>query len=534
VSQPSSESEGTPRWQLLRLLKVVSSLTLLSRALGYLRDALTVALLGGGSWQLDTLWVAFPIPNLFRRVFGEGALASSFIPVFSEVRRREGEEAGWRFASQVLGMLSAVLVSLAALGELVFWALLRWGSPGEGSALLLRLLHILFPYLVLICVAALFGAMLQTLGRFALAAFAPVLLNLCWVGALLLLWLRWPGPEPEASPWVLMLAASVLVSGVFQAGLLYLWLKRCGAKLSFGFDWRHRRLVQMVTLMLPAAAGAAVFQLNVLADRFIAYYGVEEPGGVSALYLGMRLTQLPLALVGIAMGTVVLAALSDSAARENHAEYRRTLASALRGVLALSIPCSVGLMVLARPAVTLLFEHGEFDRVATSRTAAVLVLYGVGVWAFCAQQVLVRAYYARKDMRTPLRIGLPMVGLNLTLNLLLVGPMAERGLALATTVTAMLQVGLLVWGLRGWLGGEHTGTLYHVTVRVVLASAAMGAAVWLTGRFLGPAGPSIGQRLLAVVVPMAVGVGVFLGLSVLLRIDDILAVLRRKSTQDAR
>ena len=521
-----------PSWHLAGSLRVISSWTLLSRVLGYARDALMAAVLGGSSWQVDTFLTAFPIPNLFRRVFGEGALASAFLPVFSETRQREGEQAAWRFASFAFSLLTAALVVLAAVGEVVFWIVLRLGLATDRSALLLRLLLVLFPYLVPICLAALLASMLQALGRFGRPAFAPILLNLCWIGALGLLWWQRPGAEQET--WVMVLAVAVLISGLLQMAVIYHGVRQCGGGLRWRWERADARLRQMLTLMLPAAVGAAVFQLNVLADRFIALYAIPQPGGVLALYLGMRVIQFPLALIGIAMGTVALAALSDYVGREDEDGFRRTLASTLSGVMVLAVPASVGLMALAGPTVRLLFEWRAFSHQASMRTAGVLVFYGVGLWAYCLQHVLTRAYYARKDMRTPVRIGLPMVGVNLALNLALVGPLAEAGLALATAVTAALQVALLAWGLRSWLEGEPWRRLRSVSTRTVAASAGMGAAVLATLRLLPPLDVGVWARLAAVGVPLVIGVGTYLGLSFVLGTEEVWELLRPRGKSSLR
>jgi len=242
----------------------------------------------------------------------------------------------------------------------------------------------------------------------------------------------------------------------------------------------------------------------------------------------MRLVHFPLALIGIAMGTVALAALSDYAGRKDEEGFRQMLSSALSVVIVLAVPASVGLMVLAGPTVRLLFEWGAFERTASQRTAAVLVFYGIGLWAYCLQQVLTRAYHARKDMRTPVRIGLPMVGVNLGLNLLLVGPLAERGLALATAVTAVLQVALMGRGLRPWLAGEGWRRTRSVTARALLASAVMGVMLLVTRRLLSPTGDAVWARLAAVGIPLAVGVGTYLGLSALLGLEEVWELFRRR------
>lgn len=522
MTDTSGQNGGHPPWHLAASLGVVSSWTLLSRLLGYARDALMAALLGGSSWQVDTFLTVFPIPNLFRRVFGEGALASSFLPLFSETRQREGDKEAWRFASLVFSLLAAALVVLAAAGEVAFWTVLRWGVTTERSTLLLRLLFVLFPYLVPICLAALLASMLQALGRFGRPAFAPVLLNLCWIGALGLLWWRRSGAPQET--WVMVLAVAVLISGLLQMAVIYQGVRRRG-RLRWRWKPSDPRLRQMLALMLPAAIGAAVFQLNVLADRFIALYGTES-GGVLALYLGMRVTQFPLALIGISMGTVALAALSDAIGRHDEEEFRRTLASALSGVIVLAVPASVGLMLLAGPTVRLLFQWLAFDQTAGGRASAVLVMYGIGLWAYCLQHVLTRAYYARKDMRTPVRIGLPMVGLNLMLNLALVRPLAESGLALATALTAALQVVLLTWGLRRWLIGVGWQRVRRVAVRSLIASAVMAVAVLAASRFLSPTGEGVWERLAAVGIPLAVGVGTYLALSAVLGLKEVWELLR--------
>jgi putative peptidoglycan lipid II flippase len=284
----------------------------------------------------------------------------------------------------------------------------------------------------------------------------------------------------------------------------------------------------MLALLVPAAVGSGIFQLNVLADQLIGYYGIKEAGGVSALYLAQRILQFPLALVGIAMATVSFAALSEAVGRQDDEEFRRTLASALSGVLVLALPAGAAMMMLAGPAVRLLFERMAFSHAASTRSAAVLILYAAGLWAYCAQQVLVRAFHARKDMRTPVRIGIPMVGLNLTLNLLLVGPMAERGLALATVVTTTLQVGLLGWNLRPWLTGEAWRQTLSRTARALLGTAVMGGAILLSLHLLPP-GDRLVTEALSLAVALVVGTATYLGLAALLGIREVWDLFREKA-----
>jgi putative peptidoglycan lipid II flippase len=524
-------AEPGPRkseWRLLGSLRVIGSWTLLSRLLGYVRDALTFAVLGGSSWQLDTFLAAFPIPNLFRRLLGEGALASAFLPLFSEARQKEGDQAAWRFASLVFSLLAVLLLALALGGEVVFGIALRVGATSPKSVLFLRLLQMLFPYLVPICLAALVGTMLQAVGRFARPAFAPNLLNVGWLAGLgvLCFWHKTHVPQTA----VMTIAIAVLFSGLLQLGVVYGGLREFHAGLAWRSDRADPRFRQMLALLAPAAVGGGIFQLNVLADQLIALYGVKQAGGVSALYLAQRILQFPLALVGIAMATVSFAALSEAVGRQDEEDFRRTLATAVTGVVVLALPAGVAMMVLAGPAVRLLFERMAFGHDASVRAATVLTVYAAGLWAYCVQQVLVRAYHARKDMRTPVRIGIPMVGLNLTLNLLLVGPLAECGLALATVITTTLQVGLLSWNLRPWLTGEAWRQAFSRMARALVASAVMGGAILLSLRLL-PAGDRLVTQALSLAGAVLAGAATYLGLAWLLGIREVWDLFREKAAE---
>jgi putative peptidoglycan lipid II flippase len=517
-------------WRLLSSLRVIGSWTLLSRLLGYIRDALTFALLGGRSWQLDAFYTSFSIPNLFRRLLGEGALASAFLPLFSESRQKEGDEAAWRFASLVFSLLAALLLAVALGGEAVFWVALHLGLASQKSALFLRLLQVLFPYLVPICLAALVGTMLQAVGRFARPAFAPNLLNVGWLAGLAVVCLWGKADMPELA--VTTIAIAVLLSGLLQLGVVQGGLREFHARLTWRPYWSDPRFSRMLALLLPAALGSGIFQLNVLADQLIGYYGIKQAGGVSALFLSQRILQFPLALVGIAMATISFAALSEAVGRGDEEDFNQTLGAALSGVMVLALPAGVAMMLVAGPAVRLLFERKAFDLAASMRTAAVVVVYGAGLWAYCVQQVLVRAFHARKDMRTPVRIGIPMVGLNLTLNLILVRPLAERGLALATVVTTTLQVGLLSWYLRKHLTGAPWRHVLSRTARALVATAVMGGAIFFSLRLLPP-GDRMVTEALSLAAALAVGTATYLGLARVLGIKEVWDLFRRGTGGEA-
>ncbi|MEX0866043.1 MAG: murein biosynthesis integral membrane protein MurJ [Pirellulales bacterium] len=499
--------------KLLAGVRITGLWTLLSRVLGMLRDMATAALLGaGGGAAADAFVVAFRIPNLFRRLFGEGALAASYLPIFS-AQWEQDRAAAWRLASVVLGVLSGLMLMLVAAGELLLWLTSLVFSGDEDLRLLLGLTAVMLPYVLCICVTAQLSATLHALGRFALPAIVPTVLNLVWLGGA---WLVAPRFSDDQATQAYILAFCVLIGGALQLLLQVPTLWRLGFR--FQFDWSGARegLMRVVRNMLPMMFGLAIEQINTLLDSMIAWalagsgpigwlggatYPMEQ-GAAAALYYASRLYQFPLGMLGVAVATVFFPLLARHAGRGELHRIGPDLSLGLQLVIFLAVPASVGLMLLSLPITELIFQRGVFTAEDSQRTAALIATFGGGVWALCALPVVIRGFYAVGDRRTPLVAGSVAVAVNLLLNLLLVWPLAEVGLAAATVVAAVVQL-LILLVVMSRLHALNWRGLAGTTARAVAASAVMAVACWAV-LLLTPSDIA-GARAVRVVAPAVVG-----------------------------
>jgi putative peptidoglycan lipid II flippase len=529
------------RSQVLAGLRVTSLGTLASRVLGMVRDMATAALLGlSGDGVMDAFVIAFRIPNLFRRLFGEGALAASYLPVLS-AKLEHGRTAAWQLTSVTLVWLAAVLAVVVVLAEIA--CAMAWWLYGDvpGMKLLIGLTAVMLPYLFFICLAAQVSGTLHALAHFSTPALAPTLLNICWLVAV---WLIAPQLTTDKETQAYILAVSVLVAGVLQLAAQLPMLRGLGYR--FDYDWAASRdaLRQIVVSLGPMVLGLAVTQINSFFDSLLAWFlaapadgpphiaclgGVAYPlrqGAVSAIYYGERLYQLPLGLLGMAVATVIFPLLSRHAARGQHDALGEDLSLGLRLVLFLGIPAGAGLVLLSHPLATLLFEHGEFTADDASRVARMISCYGLGVWAFCALPVIVRGFYALGDLRAPLLAGATAMLANVGLNLVLVWPFAEAGLALATSLAAILQLALLSAQFSRRWGNLHVRQIGRTAALTALASMAMLAGGHLVLACLTTQ-PGAVAGMLRVALPMAVGVVIFFAVSRKLRIAELDMLLGR-------
>ena len=502
---------------------VTSLGTFASRILGMFRDMATAALLGlAGGGVMDAFVIAFRIPNLIRRLFGEGALAASYLPVLSaelETDRR----AAWQLASVVFTWLAIILACLVAFGEVACGlAWIFWGDlPGVG--LLAGLAAVMMPYMLFICLTAQVAATLHACSRFGVPALVPTVLNICWLVGALLIAPRF-APDREAQAYVL--AFSILIAGVLQLGVQLPVLWRLGFR--FDYNWSATRVAtrNIVWAMGPMVAGLMITQINTLLDSLIAWGLAQSPDGPShltwlagasypmqqgaaaAVYYGERLYQFPLGILGIAVATAIFPLLSRHAARGDHRQLGADLTLGLRLVLFLGIPASLGLIMMAEPLARLLFERGQFTAADTARTVPMIASYAAGVWAYCALPVLVRGYYALGDRLTPMKIGSIVVCLNLTLNLLLIWPLAEAGLAVATSISAAIQVVLLAATFSRQRSRLDWRILGATAGRAAIATLVMAVAGYGT-LWAVAAGDDLTGRLIRVVVPLVVSMAVY-------------------------
>ncbi len=479
---------------LVRSFATVSSFTMLSRLLGFVRDVMIAAILGAGPLA-DAFFVAFKLPNFLRRLFAEGAFNAGFVPLFAGTLEADGKAAARAFAAQAQAILLAILVPLVIVAIAAMPWVIAVMAPGfeyggERYQAAVELSRITFVYILFISLVALQGGVLNSLGRFAAPAAAPIALNICLIAAMLVSVL-WHTEPAKALAW-----------GVAAAGLMqFLWLRTAVGReaMTPGLRWPRwtPEIRRLFGLVLPGVLGAGVAQINLLADVFFA--SLLPAGAVSYLYYADRLNQLPLGVIGVAVGTALLPLLSRQI-RAGEAEA--ALASqnrALELALLLTLPCAVGLAVLSLPIIQVLFERGAFGAADALATAHVLAAYAIGLPAYVLVKVLVPGFFARKDTRTPVKIAVVCLIANIVLILILLWPLAEVGIALATALAAWLNAGLLGLGLRreGFLRPD--ARLRRRLPRIALVSLLMGAVLWLLQPWLAPLPQGLALAVLVVV-----------------------------------
>ncbi len=510
-----SESKG-----FIKHIPIVSGLTLVSRMLGLIRDAVFAAAFGA-DWEAAAFAIAFMIPNLFRRLFGEGALSSAFIPVFSEAYHAGDERQAARLAGTVLLATVLIVGVLVIIGEGVVFGIRPFVEQTERNTLTLRLTAIMLPYAVLVCAVALLGGLLNVLSHFAAPAAAPIVLNVVIITAIGLGHAYVPAGIPSQLAWV---CVAVVVAGVLQLMMQWAAVRAKGFRIRPALELRDERVKKVASLTGPMVLGLAVVQINALADALIAYWFVPHGGAPQKLYLAQRLYQFPLGVFLIALATAIYPQFSRMTARRDMAGFGESIIRGLRMVLFIGLPASIGLILMREPLVALLFERGRFLADDTARTASVLLYYAIGIWAYGLQMMLARGFYALQDSKTPVKIAMAMVALNLALNLILVHTLPEpqeRGLALATAICAVIQSALLATILARRVGSLPWADVRGQAFRVAVASTIMAAACLGASRIAG-AGSA------AQVGAMLVGGLVSYGLaSWLLRIEELRDLLRR-------
>lgn len=502
--------------------------TLLSRVLGLARD-LVIAYFFGAGLAADAFFVAFRIPNLLRRLLAEGALTVSFIPIFTEYLASRSKAEAFELARAVLTLLSMILAVISVLGVLLAPWIIWVFAPGFSAdpdkfALTVLLTRIMFPYIFLIALVALAMGVLNSLGKFAGPALAPVMLNVGMIASVLLL-------SGYFDPPILALAVGVIFGGLLQVLLQLPYLVREGNLLGVSFNFRHPALRRIALLMAPAALGAAVYQFAVFINTLLASFLPQ--GSVSYLYYADRVMQFPLGIFAIALATAVLPTMSRQAADKDMTGLSESLSHALRLVFFITIPSMVGMIVLAEPTIHLLFQRGEFDPAATKATAQALIAYAVGLWALSAVQIVVRAFYSLQDTRTPVKVAVVSLACGAALSLILMGPFKHVGLALASSGGSIINLALLVIILRRRLGSFGGRALISSILNNALWSIAMGLVVFLVASGYDPAASvSIWSLGLRVVGAVGLGLAVYFILAVIWRAPEMKSVwglVRRRS-----
>jgi len=485
--------------QVTRAAGVVGGATLLSRLLGYVRDAVVAGLFGATA-SADAFFVAFRIPNLLRRMFAEGSLSVSFIPVFTETLHAKGRAEALRLAQATLLLLMILLTGLVLLGILMAPSIVTLVGPGfrDNPALFtltVELTRIMFPYIFFIGLVALSMGILNVFGHFAAPALAPVVLNLAIIGAALVV-------SPHLEQPVEGLAMGVLAGGAGQLALQVPFLYRYGIRLGRPVAFYHAGLKKIGGLMLPAAFGAAVYQINLLINTQLAT--LLPQGSVSYLYYADRLVQFPLGIVGLAAATALLPSLSRQALTGDRTAITRTLGHAVNTVLFITIPAMCGLILLREPIIWLLFKRGAFDLEAVHLTAAALLYYAAGLWAFTLARLATQTFYALQDTRTPVWTAAVSIGVNIVCGLTLMRYMGHAGLALATSIASGVNVILLFTALRFRLGCLGGAAMLRSAGKALGCALIMSAGLFVTRPGINGAGS-----------PTALSVGFGLGLCIL-------------------
>jgi putative peptidoglycan lipid II flippase len=533
VSETSNVSEAS---RVNRATSVVAGATLLSRILGYVRDMVMAYFFGAGL-AADAFIAAFRIPNLLRRLFGEGSLSIAFVPVFSEVLTRKGRREAYALAGAAMGLLSLVVVVVAILGVMASPLIIRLVAPGflnepDKMALTVLLTRIMFPYICFVALVALCMGILNVLGHFAAPALAPVFLNLAMITSIFIAARISPDPVVR----VIGLSVGVLIGGLLQLLLQVPPLVAKGLKIWRELRLYHPALRKVGRLMLPTIFGAAVYQINILVGTLLA--SLLPEGSVSYLYYADRLVQFPLGLFAIALATAVLPSLSRQAARSDLVGLADTFGHALQLVLFITVPAMVGLILLREPIVTLLFQRGDFGPATTRLTAVALLYYSLGLWAFAAVRILVSTFYALQDTRTPVITATVAIAANIVLGIVLMGPLAHGGLALATALASMLNLALLVLALRRRLGVLGWRPIAFSAAKSVFAAGLMGAAILFAGRLCLPA-PQTGGWALLIGLGAVITVGALLYLVIarmmgMAQVDAVLEIMGRRSHMRVR
>lgn len=473
-------------------------MTLLSRVFGLVRD-MVIAYFFGASAGADSFFLAFKIPNFFRRLFGEGAFAQAFVPVLSEYRERRTKQEVRDLIDHATGTLGVGLVAITLLGVIgaqvvisVFAAGFVYNGQSDKLELATDMLRLTFPYLMLISLTALAGSILNTYNRFAVPSFTPVLLNLSLIGCAV--WL-----SPHLGTPVMALAWAVLIAGVAQLTFQIPFLAHEGLLPRPKVNFQHEGVRRIMTLMLPALFGVSVGQINLLLDTVLASF--LETGSLSWLYYSDRLLELPLALFGITIATVILPSLSREHASASPEEFARTLDWAIRLVVLIGTPAAIALVLLSEPLITTLFYQGEMTRHDVSMASMSLAAYGVGLVGHMLVKVLAPGFYSRQDTKTPVRFGIIALVSNMVLNLLLVWSLRHAGLALATSLAAFINAGLLYIGLRragvliaqpGWAGFIARVFAANLAMTLMLLGFMPASEAWFDMTFW----PRFGSMLL--------------------------------------
>src|SRR5215831_1390463 len=511
--------------QLLKSASLISALTLVSRVLGYIRDS-RIAFLLGASTAADAYTTAYRIPNLLRRLVGEGAVSAAFIPVFSRYVAEKKKEDAWEFANTLLTVITFVLTAVTLTGILLSPLLVRLFASGFGDTpgkleLTATLNRIMFPYMFLIGVSALAMGILNSFHRLGAPAFAPIVLNLTMIvfsflGSLF-------GDVTKT------LAVGVVAGGVFQLAIQIPALLEIGWKIRLKLDFRHPGVRRVAKLMVPVVFGVGIVQINVLVDTQFASY--LEEGSVTAIYYADRVMELVLGGYAVAVSTVILPLLSRQAALREMDELKTTLNFATRLILFITFPATIGLILLRSQIIEVLFQHGDFDAGSTALTAWALPFFAVGLSAFSMVKVIVPAFYALQDTRTPVKIAFIAMLLNIGFNFLLIRPLQTGGPALATSLAAVFNSLLLLAIFCRRHGSFGMGAILRSVVKFGIGSWAVGVVGYVLIHWPGFYGGHTSRKILALAVTIAAATATYFATARLLNFRELAELRVVRSTK---
>jgi putative peptidoglycan lipid II flippase len=511
--------------QLLKSASLISALTLVSRVFGYIRDS-RIAFLLGASTAADAYTTAYRIPNLLRRLVGEGAVSAAFIPVFSRYVAEKKKEDAWEFANTLLTVITFLLTAVTLTGIFLSPLIVRLFASGFGDTpgkleLTATLNRIMFPYMFLIGLTALAMGILNSFHRFGAPAFAPIVLNLTMIvfsflGSLF-------GDVTKT------LAVGVVAGGVLQLAIQIPALLEIGWKIRLKLDFRHPGVQRVAKLMVPVVFGVGIVQINVLVDTQFASY--LEEGSVTAIYYADRVMELVLGGYAVAVSTVILPLLSRQAALREMDELKTTLNFAIRLILFITFPATVGLILLRSQIIEVLFQHGDFDAASTALTAWALPFFAVGLSAFSMVKIIVPAFYALQDTRTPVKIAFVAMLLNIGFNFLLIRPLRNGGPALATSLSAFFNsISLFVIFLNryGSIGGR---SIVQSIGKFIVGSVALGVVVYVMIHWPGFYTGRLSQKVIALGVTIAAATVTYFAIGRLLNFHELAELRVVRSTK---
>lgn len=459
---------------MLKSSGAIALATLISRLLGMVREMVYFSFMGVG-WVNDAFVLAFTIPNLFRRLLGEGALTAAFIPIFKEKEKLHGEAEMWRASNAVI---SGLVVSASVIIAIVLLAVsgaLWWHTWNEKTELMLRLLRVMFPYMLLVCLTAAFMGMLNARGHFFIPALCAAMLNVVMISSVLFLAPHFATDLPRdrrLEHQIFALAIGVLCAGVAQAGFQLPTLYRDGFRYRWVAPWHDETVRRVVYRMIPGAIGIAAFQINVAVVQLLGFH--FGTGIVSSFNGAVRLMELPQGMFGISLATYLLPTLSALATDKNYGEFRKTLRNGIGTLIFLNLIAAILLVVLATPIIRLLFQRGKFDAVATRDVSWALMCLAPGLVFFSTVNILARAFYALGDVKTPMQISIFCLMLNLVFAVMLIMPYKQGGLGIANTITSICNMSLLIFTLRKKLGKLEMEPLRATFVPLIIAGTLAG------------------------------------------------------------